>query len=82
MRCDHIAMESTGVYWKRATLVGVSRRNEITTSQQLFRRLAARRGNKRATTADGHGILVIAFHLLKRKENLELGGNLLRRMNA
>jgi len=49
----------------------------------LFRRLAARRGNKRATMAVGHAILVIAFHLLKRKENYrELGANYFDRKNA
>jgi transposase len=42
----------------------------------LFRRLAARRGNKRATMAVGHAILVIAYHLLKRQENYrDLGPN-------
>jgi transposase len=40
----------------------------------LFRRLAARRGKKRATMAVGHAILVIAYSLLKRKQNYhELG---------
>ena len=39
-----------------------------------FGKLAARRGNKRATMAVGHAILVIAHHLLKRKESYrELG---------
>jgi transposase len=42
----------------------------------LFRRLAARRGNKRASMAVGHAILVIAYHLLKRQENYrDLGPN-------
>jgi len=42
----------------------------------LVRRLAARRGNKRATMAVGHAILVIAYHLLKRQENYrDLGPN-------
>jgi transposase len=42
----------------------------------LFRRLAARRGNKRATMAVGHAILVIAYHLLKRQETYrDLGPN-------
>lgn len=49
----------------------------------LFRRLAARRGNKRATMAVGHAILVIAFHLLKRKTNyVELGANYFDQKNA
>jgi hypothetical protein len=42
----------------------------------LFRRLAARRGNKRASMAVGHAILVIAYYLLKRQENYrDLGPN-------
>jgi transposase len=49
----------------------------------LFRRLAARRGNKRAIMAVGHTILVIAFHLLKRKERyIELGVNYFDQKNA
>jgi hypothetical protein len=42
----------------------------------LFRTLAARRGKKRATMAVGHAILVIAYSLLKRKQNYrELGAD-------
>ena len=49
----------------------------------LFRRLAARRGNKRATMAVGHAILVIAYCLLKRKENYsELGADYFDRKNV
>jgi transposase len=33
-----------------------------------YRRLAARRGNKRAIMAVAHSILVIAYHMLRRKE--------------
>jgi transposase len=33
-----------------------------------FRRLAARRGRKRAAVAVGHSILVIAFHLITRRQ--------------
>jgi transposase len=40
-----------------------------------FRRLAARRGKKRATVAVGHSILVIAYHVLARGTTFEdLGG--------
>jgi len=40
----------------------------------LYRRIAARRGAKRAVMAVAHALLVIAFHMLKRKENYrELG---------
>jgi transposase len=42
----------------------------------LYRRLAARRGSKRAAMAVAHALLVIAFHMLKRKENYrELGAD-------
>jgi transposase len=41
-----------------------------------YRRLAARRGKKRAIVALEHTILVIAYHLINRKEPyLELGGD-------
>lgn len=33
-----------------------------------YRRIAARRGSKRAAVAVGHSILVIAYHMLKKKE--------------
>jgi len=43
---------------------------------QQFHRIAARRGRKRATIAVGHSILMICYHLLKRKTNyVELGAN-------
>lgn len=41
-----------------------------------YRRIAAKRGNKKAAIAVGHTILTIIFHLLqKRKGYEELGGN-------
>jgi transposase len=41
-----------------------------------FRRLASRRGNKKAAVAVGHSILVIAYHLLKKEVSYqELGSN-------
>ncbi len=41
-----------------------------------YRRLAARRGSKRAIVAVEHSILVIAYHIIKRKEPYkELGGD-------
>ena len=43
---------------------------------QQFHRIAARRGRKRATIAVGHSILMICYHLLKRKTNyVELGAS-------
>jgi len=41
-----------------------------------YRRIAARRGKKRATMAVAHSILVIAYHLIQRQEPYrELGAN-------
>jgi transposase len=41
-----------------------------------FHRLAGRRGKKKAIVAVAHSILVIAYHLIQRKEPYrELGGN-------
>ena len=42
----------------------------------LYRRLAARRGKKRAIMAVAHSIVVSAFHMLSRNESYhELGAN-------
>jgi transposase len=49
----------------------------------LYRRIAARRGAKRAVMAVAHTLLVIAFHMLKRGEDYrELGADHFDRMNA
>jgi transposase len=49
----------------------------------LFRRIARHRGSKRATMAVGHAILVIAFHLLKRKTTyIDLGPDYFDRRSA
>lgn len=41
-----------------------------------FQRLSGRRGKKKAIVAVAHSILVIAYHLIQRKEQYrELGGN-------
>ena len=49
----------------------------------LFRRMAARRGNKRAILAVAHAMPVIAYYLLKRKEEYkELGVNYFDQLNA
>jgi hypothetical protein len=46
-----------------------------------YRRLAARRGKKRALVALGHTLLVIIYHLLKRRTTYqELGGDFLERL--
>jgi transposase len=49
----------------------------------MFRRLAARRGVKRAIIAIAHTILVIVFHMLKRGiDYRDLGPNYFDRLNA
>jgi len=49
----------------------------------LYRRLAARRGGKRAVIAVAHAILVMAFHILKRKEDYrEPGADYFDRLNS
>jgi transposase len=46
-----------------------------------YRRLAARRGKKRALVALGHTLLVIMYHLLKNRTTYqELGGDFLERL--
>ena len=49
----------------------------------LYRRWAARRGGKRAVIAVAHAILVMAFHLLKRKQDYrEAGADYFDRLHA
>jgi transposase len=49
----------------------------------LFRRIARTRGHKRATMAVGHAILVIAYHLLRRRTTyVDLGPDYFDRRNA
>ena len=56
--------------WLRSFLVeaayGAGRTKDTYLGAQ-YRRLAARRGRKRAAVAVGHSILVIAYHLLRRE---------------
>jgi transposase len=65
--------------WLRAALVEAAHaagraRNTYLSAQ--YRRLASRRGKKRAAVAVGHSILVIAYHLLQRSCGYEeLGGD-------
>jgi len=48
-----------------------------------YRRQAARRGGKRAVLAVAHTVLVMAYHILKRKQNYqELGADYFDRLNA
>ena len=64
--------------WLRAALVEAARaasRTQGTYVAAQYRRLAARRGSKRAAGAVGHSILVSVYHLLRDGEPYhELGG--------
>jgi transposase len=54
----------------RRTLVEAARGAALTKNTYLssqYRRLAARRGANRASAAVGHSILVIAYHVLRKK---------------
>ncbi|MBI2954695.1 MAG: transposase [Chloroflexi bacterium] len=54
---------------------GAGRKKDSQLASQ-YRRLAARRGKKRAAVAVGHSILVIAYHIIKEgTEYHDLGGN-------
>jgi transposase len=60
----------------------VSRMRDNYLSAQ-YRRLAARRGGKRAVLAVAHTVLVMAYYILKRKQNYEeLGADYFDRLNA
>jgi transposase len=65
--------------WLRAALVEAAHaagRTKNTYLSAQYRRLASRRGKKRAAVAVGHSILVIAYHLLQRSCSYEeLGGD-------
>ena len=68
-----------GSPWLRGALTeaakGAARKNGSYLQAQ-YRRLAARRGTKRATIAVAHSILVIAYQLLTRQEDYrDLGAN-------
>jgi len=74
-----------GNRWLRRTLCqaawAVSRKKNCYLSAQ-FKRLAARRGLKRAIMAVAHSMLIIAYHMLKNGQNFhELGGNYLDQIN-
>jgi transposase len=72
-----------GNLWLRATLVQVAwaaSHTKRTYFASQYRRLAGRRGKKRALIALGHTILVVAYYLLKRGTTYqELGADYLDR---
>jgi transposase len=74
-----------GSRWLRTLLVQAAWAASHTKHTYLaaqYRRLAARRGRKRALVAVGHTILVIAYHILKRGTTYaELGQDFLARLD-
>jgi len=68
-----------GSPWLRSALIEAARaagRTKGTYLAAQYRRLAARRGTKRAAVAVGHTILLIAYHLLREGDAYhDLGGN-------
>lgn len=74
-----------GDVWLRVGLVQAARaavRTKGTYLAAQYRRLVTRRGDKRALVAVAHSILVIAYHVINRKEPYrELGGDYFERRN-
>jgi transposase len=75
-----------GNQWLRTTLVQVAwagSRTKHTYLSAQYRRLAGRRGRKRALVAVGHTILVIAYHLLRDGTTyVELGADYFDRLDT
>ena len=74
-----------GNKWLRRTVCqaswAVTRKKDCYLASQ-FRRIAARRGMKRAVMAVGHSMLVIAYTMLKtNRAYAELGGSYLEQIN-
>lgn len=66
--------KALGVALNQAAHAAAHMKNTYLSAQ--FHRLAGRRGQKRAIVAVSHSILVIAYHMIKRKEPYhELGGD-------
>jgi transposase len=60
-----------GSRWLRQALVEaahVAAKTKQTYLAAPYRRMAARRGKKRALIAPGHNILILVYHLLTRKQ--------------
>jgi hypothetical protein len=75
-----------GSPWLRALLIQAahaSARNRNTYLVDQYRRLAARRGKKKAAVAVGHSILISAYYLLQRgSEYQELGPSYFDELHA
>jgi transposase len=68
-----------GSRWLRQVLIEAANslaRSKKTYLSALYRRIAMRRGHKKALVAVGHALLVIIYHVLRRKEPYrDLGAN-------
>ena len=75
-----------GDVWVRRALnqaAWAASRTKDTYLAAQFRRIASRRGGKRAAVAVGHTILVISWHLLHRKRTYhDLGGDFFDKLNS
>src|SRR5262249_57969644 len=75
-----------GNQWLRTTLVQVAwaaSRTKHTYLSSQYRRLASRRGKKRALVAVGHTILVMIYHLLRAGTTYpELGADYFARLDT
>jgi transposase len=74
-----------GAPWLRSGLVAAARGAVRTKDSYLttqYRRIAARRGDKRAIVAVAHSLIVIVYHVITRREPYqELGGDYFERCN-
>jgi transposase len=74
-----------GNKWLKSTLVEAAwaaSRTKKTYLSARYRRLAARRGKKRAALAVGHSILIMAYHIVKEQSTYhELGADYFDRLN-
>jgi transposase len=82
----HSGRTGKGNQWLRVTMVQVAWAASHTKRTYLaaqYRRLAARRGKKRALIALGHTILVIIYHVLKKRTTYqELGPDYFDRLES
>lgn len=75
-----------GSKWLRSLLVEIAwaaSKTKGTYFSAQYRRLASRRGKKRALIAVGHSILVVIYHVMKNKVPYqELGGDFFEKLNS
>jgi transposase len=68
-------------HWRQSAWAAARTKNTYVAVQ--FRRLAAKRGRKRAIVAIGHSLLITGYHLLRKQRMYQdLGPGYLDRINA